>query len=48
VGAVLMEGNHMAENVLSNNEIAILLAIEYDAMRIELRDSECGLFEIFA
>ena len=36
--AVLMEGNHMAENILSKNEVATLLIKQYDAMRTELRD----------
>lgn len=28
----------MAENILTNNEVAILLIKEHDAMRTELRD----------
>ncbi len=35
---MLMEGCHMAEDVLSNSEIAPLLIKEYDAMRTELRE----------
>lgn len=35
---MLMEGYHMAEDGLSNNEIATLLIKEYDAMRTELRE----------